>query len=210
MSGCFEAKLAMMDQGHEPLNLESYTRDALRTEKVPEMIWGDVAFIPAAIDILLAAGKLADALKKNLIYGKPTTVSDLEKCIYDVEASCQEAYGFTDDHAGDTKLRYNPRLLHAALGAIGEGSELLEAMQDTIDTDEALDALNVVEEAGDQLWYAALLLDEVEKLTGKGPGDVAARNIAKLKARFPNAFSLEHSNNRDYAAETNALKGEGK
>jgi len=208
MTSCFEAKLAMMDQGHEPLNLESYTRDALRTEKVPEMIWGDVAFIPAALDILLAAGKLADALKKCLIYSKPTTMNDLEKCIYDVEASCQEAYGFTDE--GNTKLRYNPRLLHAALGAIGEGSELLETMQDVIDTDEALDALNVVEEAGDQLWYAALLLDEVEKLTGKGPGDVAARNIAKLKARFPGAFSLEHSNNRDYAAETNALKGEDK
>lgn len=188
------------------LDFEVYSADALRTERPLHEIVGDAQFVPAALDILVQAGKLADLLKKRLVYGRE--INDTE--FITVLDSLRNAVSDADDVLCDgdpVQLAYNPRLLHAALGGYGEQAELIEAMQNAIDNDQDLDPIHAMEEVGDQLWYVALALDEIGILTGFTPFDVAVRNIAKLRKRFPEKFTLERVTHRDLAAERAALEG---
>jgi hypothetical protein len=67
-----------------------------------------------------------------------------------------------------------------------------------------LDATNYVEELGDLNVYAAFARDEL----GVTQGDVNARVAAKLQKRYSKGtFSAEQANNRDLAAERDALEG---
>lgn len=190
----------------DKLDFEQYIADALRTEKVVPVIRGDASFVPAALQVLVAAGKLADMLKKRLIYGRVIEDQQFDDVLMEVASAVQDAGDAVFD-ADEVELDYHPRLLHAALGGFGEQAELLEGMQSAIDDGRDLDEVHVMEEIGDQLWYAALALDAVNDVAGIQPKAVAQLNIAKLRARFPNAFTLEAVTNRDLAAERAALEG---
>ena len=68
-----------------------------------------------------------------------------------------------------------------------------------------LDVVNVKEEAGDILWYLAILFDELDT-TFEEEMD---RVINKLRTRFPEKFTESDAFNRDLEQERNVLeKGE--
>ena len=87
------------------------------------------------------------------------------------------------------------RLNHAQLGFATEagefatvvkrvkiyGKELTQEMRE-----------NAIEELGDLLWYIPIACDAL----GVTLGEVAAHNIEKLQARFPNKFSAEDAEAR--------------
>jgi hypothetical protein len=99
--------------------------------------------------------------------------------------------------------RINIRLLHAAIGCFTEAGELCEAMLQQYETGE-LDATNYVEELGDLNVYAAFARDEL----GVTQGEVNAKVAAKLQKRYSSGtFTAEQANNRDLAAERDALEG---
>ena len=77
------------------------------------------------------------------------------------------------------------RLLHGALGACTETGELQDALKKHIMYGKPLDITNVIEEAGDAIWYLAIIADAC----GTTLGDVMEKNIAKLKARYGDKFS---------------------
>jgi NTP pyrophosphatase (non-canonical NTP hydrolase) len=79
------------------------------------------------------------------------------------------------------------RSVHALLGIVTEAGELADAFKKHIFYGKPLDVANVDEELGDLLWYIALLMD-VHALDFEG---CMARNIAKLKRRYPRAYSDE-------------------
>lgn len=71
------------------------------------------------------------------------------------------------------------RLLHAETGASGELGELSSMLKRHIVSGEKLDVLNLVEEAGDIVWYLALMLDAV----GYTLDQALKANIQKLQYR---------------------------
>ncbi len=108
-------------------------------------------------------------------------------------------------HAADLQLS---RIMHAILGMITELGELCDPVKRHLIYNAELDVRSnekgsVREEIGDGSWYQALFLDAIDaKLE-----DIWERNIAKLRARFPDKFTNEAAINRDLNAEQRALEG---
>lgn len=97
----------------------------------------------------------------------------------------------------------DPRVLHAAIGLVTESGELMDALKKNMYYGKPLDVTNVKEEAGDILWYLAILFDAI----GTDFGAEQGRVIAKLKARFPDKFTDELAANRNLELERNILEG---
>lgn len=93
----------------------------------------------------------------------------------------------------------NVRLLHAAIGMMGEVGELAGCLERHVWYGKDFDAVNFKEEVGDLLWYIA----EACNALGLDMGEIAAANIAKLQKRYPDKFDGWHAaeENRDRAGE---------
>ena len=81
----------------------------------------------------------------------------------------------------------NPRdnLLHAMLGMMDEVGELAKTMKAELAYGKELDVENLLEETGDVLWFIALMCHTL----GVPMSYVAMNNLAKLRRRYPDAFS---------------------
>jgi NTP pyrophosphatase (non-canonical NTP hydrolase) len=110
--------------------------------------------------------------------------------------------------AGRTKSELcgpvEPDTLHAIVGIASEAGEMLDALKKHIFYNQQMDSINLAEELGDLMWYMALLC----RRYGWTFEEIQKRNIAKLKARYPEKFTEEKSLNRDLDAERKALETE--
>lgn len=99
--------------------------------------------------------------------------------------------------AARTKRKINPELdlAIAALGLVGEASEVTEHIKKHLGHGHPLDSLKVMSELGDVLWYLA----NIASLLDIDLASVATMNISKLRARYPEGFSEERSKNREEA-----------
>lgn len=89
------------------------------------------------------------------------------------------------------------KILHAALGVGSEAGEFLDAYKKFLFYGKPLDVVNLREEAGDVLWYLALLLRAIDS-----DFDVTMQiNIDKLRARYPSKFDEHAALNRDLVRE---------
>lgn len=79
-----------------------------------------------------------------------------------------------------------------ALGLAGEAGEVVEMVKKHVGHGHELDREKLAKELGDVLWYIAA----VATITGLDGNDIAERNIAKLRARYPDGFSHEASKAR--------------
>lgn len=86
------------------------------------------------------------------------------------------------------------RLTVAALGICGEAGEVSEHVKKHVGHGHVLDIDAVAKEIGDVLWYCA----EIASTLGLTLGDVADRNIAKLRVRYPDGFDEGRSRNRPH------------
>lgn len=77
--------------------------------------------------------------------------------------------------------------LHALLGISGESGELVDGFKKHLIYNKPVDIGNLIEEAGDILWYMALLFRTI----GVPFEQVMLENIDKLKARYPDKYSDE-------------------
>lgn len=76
-------------------------------------------------------------------------------------------------------------LLHAILGIGGEAGELVDGFKKHLIYARPLDVENLKEEAGDILWYMALLLRTLDTTFE----EVMAANITKLQKRYPEKYT---------------------
>ena len=192
----------------EILNWNKYQAAAQRTARRVGEVRGDLGATLATIEVLVAAGDLADLLKKQVFYRRETTVEQYLSAIEDIRValSLLESSVEVSLNSEDI-LPLHEKLFHGTLGAFGEEAEMLEALLSSAHDDEkGLDRANVIEEAGDSLWYQAEKLAGVEEVTGSPPAAVAAINIAKLKARYPDRFSEGRALDRDLVKERRALE----
>lgn len=88
---------------------------------------------------------------------------------------------------------FDERIANAALGLAGEAGEFADMAKKYLYHGHRLDDEAVAKELGDVLWYVA----EACTVLGLDLGDVAALNIEKLRARYPEGFSEERSRSRE-------------
>ncbi len=93
-------------------------------------------------------------------------------------------------------------LLHTGMGLATESGEFLDALKKHIFYNAPLDKTNLIEELGDVMWYILIAM----KHLNIDLDDVIAKNIAKLKVRYPERFTEEAAADRDLAAERQEIE----
>ena len=101
-----------------------------------------------------------------------------------------------------TRLQQQARLVHAVLGLQTEAGELADPVKKHIYYGRPLDLINLREEIGDCLWYLAIAADAL----GTTLEAEQARNLAKLRARYPHVFTAEAAQVRDLDREREVLE----
>ena len=104
--------------------------------------------------------------------------------------------------SNDFHYKGNERLLHAGIGMVTEAGEFIDALKKAIFYGSELDRVNLREELGDMTWYLSMAISEL----GTTYEEVMDINIAKLKARYPEKFTLDKASNRDLSAEREILE----
>jgi hypothetical protein len=198
----------------------TYVKNAIRTESHRELD-ADLIELFALLDVARRTAAIVDKFKKGIFYGKEIKrdflAIELNK-LHDIIGTLSTlstlhkfpnvAKGLKDTLARETScerddLCYpNRRLTHAAIGIFTEAGEMIEALQREMKTGD-LDAVNFSEENGDVDWYQALIYDE----TNTTEAATREKNIAKLRARFPQKFTEEAAVNRNLSAERKILEG---
>lgn len=79
-----------------------------------------------------------------------------------------------------------------AMGIAGEAGEVADLLKKHVGHGHPLVKQALVKELGDVLWY----ITGLAHLAGSSLADVARCNALKLRARYPNGFSKEASQNR--------------
>ncbi len=95
-----------------------------------------------------------------------------------------------------------PRIEHGIMGIVTEAGELMDAIKKSKIYGKPLDRVNLVEEAGDVMWYLAILADEL----GVSFEEIWEKNIQKLQKRYPEKYTHDHALNRDLATERKTLE----
>jgi hypothetical protein len=168
------------------MDSNAYLRDSARTVSTQyhqELVTANE--IDFALQAVTAAAAWVDRVKRGLFYGTAFTL--------------RTSTGSTTSAAHKPELA---DLLHAVLGCVTESAEMAEHLLDVLRGAKALDKVNVVEEIGDIEWYVALAL----RFVGSDHDDAWTRNIAKLRARFPDKFTEEAAVTRDLVAERAVLE----
>lgn len=147
-------------------------------------------FLTTCKAIIFHGDKL-DAIKKALFYGKEIKQNqfsdDCEKLPWMLSQDETELNGI--------------QTLHAIIGMVTESIELLENMTNFLNSgyyfNEQFDLANIQEELGDHDWYKALLCRNLN-FTFE---DIHAKNIEKLKQRYPEKFTEKNALNRNLEVE---------
>ena len=93
-------------------------------------------------------------------------------------------------------------ILHALMGITTECGELMDQLKKHLIYGKPLDFTNIMEEDGDLRWYLSLL----ETACQYTADTAQERNIAKLRARFPNRFTEIDALNRNLERERKILE----
>lgn len=94
------------------------------------------------------------------------------------------------------------RLIHASMGMITESAELVDQLKKHIFYGKELDLVNVFEEAGDTMWYMAIVADVLGEANFNR---IMQTNIDKLRARYPDKFEYKSAVERDLDKERQIL-----
>jgi len=97
-----------------------------------------------------------------------------------------------------------PDMEHAIIGIADEAGELIKAMKKIKIYNQKPDNTNMIEEAGDIMWYLAIFA----KALGVTFEDIWQANINKLKVRYPEQYTDYEAaeENRDRAKEREVLE----
>lgn len=199
------------------MDAKEFKVEGLRTEPSAEQYEeakNRLAKEPVAVGLILEFRMLfaqltkLDALKKHIFYGKENELINNLFQMYDQMkkneniVTKEQREIFTEQVSFLNEGEEGIRFLHAIMGINTEGGELIEALLKALDN-KAFDKVNVMEESFDVDWYQNLLQD-VGEYTEEHMRDVG---IAKLRRRFPHAFSESQAINRDTESERKALEG---
>lgn len=84
-------------------------------------------------------------------------------------------------------------LINSVMGLCGESGEVIDLVKKHVSHGHPLNREKLIDELGDVAWYLA----ECATVLEVPLEDILARNIEKLKRRYPEGFSSERSINRE-------------
>jgi len=191
------------------MDFNQYTKDAMRTESVPEVVCVNEGRLQAVMNLVIESNKLLDLLKRSVFYGTEIKTEDWSKLcttvtnsVHDARRSSSETVTFGGPRdVTRTDLAVSPRLFHSIVGINTEAGELMELLKAEVDSGVG-DVVNFGEEVADVMWYVAIGLDE----TNISMDTVLSTNIAKLKSRFPEKFDADLAVDRNVDAERVVLE----
>lgn len=172
------------------MHSDTYQRDALRTRSElyrPGLIGQDE--LGQLLTRAIASGNLAKMLKRIVYTNKS-----------DGSTGVGPTFSAHPMSGIPAIIPAMPDLLHAVLGILNEAGEIAGFFVNVLQSNQT-DRVNLVEELGDLLWFIALGCEAV----GVPLSEVMARNIAKLKVRYPEKFTTEAFENRDLDKEREAV-----
>lgn len=208
------------------MELNEYSKEALRTESVVEAVSGVSApALYSAMRAMSAVGDVLDKMKKRIFYGKDIDLNaltdDIERALdslRDLRIDAEngnltnieqhemfdDQKGFFTDVGPQQLAAIDPRILHVALGIATEGSEIVETITNQIEGN-PLDMVNLSEEIGDLNWYANGIFPDA---SGVPHSKYLRTNIVKLAIRYPDKFSswLALDENRNLVEERKVLE----
>lgn len=173
------------------MNANEYQRLASRTLLDHNELYiseGEMSLIGRLFKLAGEAGRGAETVKKGVFHqhGLDLEIANLEiECI---RPRYEAVYGFTPPTDGNDLA-----IIGRVLGLIGESSEVCDLVEQTLFQGKELDKDLLVKELGDCLWYIATICQAIDV----DMGDVMQQNIGKLKARYPEGFTVERSVNRN-------------
>lgn len=173
----------------------NYIDEAIRTKSdkfYPEKV--DRQYLVGALSLAITAIQALDNVKKSLFYGRETEA-------FFVASSSAPANTCAEYFPGAGNSDYVD-IIHGIIGKATEAGELLEALATHLHKRESLDLVNLAEEVGDGQWYDAILC----RALGVTFESVQFKNIAKLRARFPEKFTEDKANVRDLDTERAILE----
>ena len=91
------------------------------------------------------------------------------------------------------------RACNYAMGLVGEAGEACDLLKKWVFHEHPRDIDKLTKELGDVLWYVAMLCSTY----GIPLSTVASQNVAKLRARYPDGFSVQASRTRADIATAN-------
>ena len=111
----------------------------------------------------------------------------------------ENAFTFYQRHAAKTARAHysfddsrHGRIAVASMGLAGETGELVDMLKKWVGHGHELNLTEVEKELGDILWY----ISEIATTLDLRLDQVAAKNMDKLAARYPEGFSEERSKHR--------------
>lgn len=182
---------------------------ALRTESVVAPLTLDHHVFSAVLAASVAAGNLADFLKKKAAYNKPIDLVKWQAYVAQMAAAANYLKNIStqddfNDPTGST-INLDTRIFHGVIGLFTESTELMEAMQTALDEGK-WDIVNLKEEIADSEWYKAILVDAL----GCEIEDLQRTVIEKLRLRYPDKYTDSAAINRDLIAERELLESQSK
>lgn len=208
------------------LTFNEYADNAYRTEALPDtdMVYRYARVYSQLVADLKTVATLSaklDVIKKFLFYGKMPAGEHFRKEFPVIDASNVEemnpvARAILDKTSVHKPSDFFPdlRTLHGIIGLQTEVGELCECIGLFITgkvENPHNGLVNLLEEAGDVLWYLPILCGGISDYYGTGQqqvftlDDVARGNIAKLQQRYPDKFEFVAATDRDTQAEMDAL-----
>ncbi len=186
------------------MNMKEYLEGSGRTTAKLDEVRKDMypAHTKLAYDLvnLVVNGQTADLMKRGLFYKE--SIGRLGERAEGFKTDTTEMYELA--LAADTTRTFGEKeidIIHAALGMFSEAGEILQEVVNAFLHNRPFDLTNLREEAGDILWYEALLLRSVDS-DFETEGE---RNLNKLAKRYPEKFTSEAALNRDLEAEKQVL-----
>lgn len=185
------------------MELLEYQEKALRTESIVEHVKADKNELLHTLAMFNTVGEMLDCLKKKIFYNNPKKYNERFRELSDSLKFFDRCADNHHNEHHDEILNVNPRIFHGIIGIATEAAELVSALQHNISGQE-IDAVNVAEEWGDACWYGDGILHDA---LGVDPRVTRDRNIAKLKARYPEKYSDDNAEIRDLDTERKILEG---
>lgn len=94
--------------------------------------------------------------------------------------------------SGGLNIAVNPLLLNGVMGLNGEAGEAMDIVKKYMFQGHELDREHVAKELSDCLWYLAV----AAKGCGYTLAEIVEMNVKKLRARYPEGFTIENSLHR--------------
>lgn len=166
----------------------SLVRERLTSPSSIEMLF-------VTLNSIISMGQLVSQVKKYLYYGQDFPYRE-KMFTGNVQALVN-----VNEVIGNHEFI---RLLHGVLGLADEVAELAQPVLNRVFNDIPIDPTNVREEAGDIMWYTAII---AKWLNDDSLGPILDANYRKLIARYPERrWTQERAINRDLPNEVRALQ----